>query len=312
MWTENEHFSLDFLAIIESSLLTFYITILLIFLAVLSLLPCAGSVVVECGPSCPVAWGISVPRPGIEPVSPTLVGRLFTTGPPGKSLTLRWPCPSLGFCRSVGLRLSSRLPTWELFQRTQLDCATFYQELTGIRKPRCCAWELPTNLVRPPSVLASWTVAFLVGKLPAEFQTWCLISIPVTWQEAGNGSIQEGFYVGADLGKVSRVLSGMSFTTWKLLMRKCLWFYLSWELSVYLPFWIQVADIASLLYSSTHLPFILERHSSGECRSVLGCPVLMRCSESLSNGRPQIPENRPGDRKIVSFFPLIHPILIEG
>lgn len=164
----------------------------------------------------------------------------------------------------------------------------------------------------PECTLSSWTVAFLVGKLPAEFQTWCLISIPVTWQEAGNGSIQESFYVGADLGKVSRVLSGMSFTTWKLLMRKCLWFYLSWELSVYLPFWIQVADIASLLYSSTHLPFILERHSSGECRSVLGSPVLMRCSESLSNGRPQIPENRPGDRKIVSFFPLIHPILIEG
>ena len=110
----------------------------------------------------------------------------------------------------------------------------------------------------PEGTLSSWTTASLVGTLPAEFQIWCLISISVMWQEAGNGSIQKGFYVGADSGKVFQVHSGMSFTIWKLLMRKCLWFYLSCELSVYLPFWIQVADIASLLYSSTHLPFILE------------------------------------------------------
>ena len=32
MWTENKHFSLDFFAVIEPSLLTFYIIILLIFL----------------------------------------------------------------------------------------------------------------------------------------------------------------------------------------------------------------------------------------------------------------------------------------
>ena len=33
-----------------------------------------------------------LPRPGIEPVSPTLVGRLLTTGPP------RQPCPGLSVC----------------------------------------------------------------------------------------------------------------------------------------------------------------------------------------------------------------------
>ena len=38
------------------------------------------------GLSCPVVCGILVPRPGIEPMSPALEGRFFTTGPPGKSL----------------------------------------------------------------------------------------------------------------------------------------------------------------------------------------------------------------------------------
>ena len=43
------------------------------------------SVVTACGLSCPVACGILVPRPGIEPASPALEGGFLTTGPPGKS-----------------------------------------------------------------------------------------------------------------------------------------------------------------------------------------------------------------------------------
>ena len=35
--------------------------------------------------SCPVAYGILVPQPGIEPESPELEGGVLTTGPPGKS-----------------------------------------------------------------------------------------------------------------------------------------------------------------------------------------------------------------------------------
>ena len=46
----------------------------------------ATSVLATCGLSCPVACGILVPRTGIEPASPALEGRFFTTGPPGKSL----------------------------------------------------------------------------------------------------------------------------------------------------------------------------------------------------------------------------------
>ena len=36
--------------------------------------------------SCPMACAILVPQPGIELTSPGLQGRLFATGPPGKSL----------------------------------------------------------------------------------------------------------------------------------------------------------------------------------------------------------------------------------
>ena len=68
---------------------------------------CAGfSLVVVHGLSCPVACGIPVPRPGIEPTSPALEGGLLTTGPPGKSLEVEniflpqwcwvWPCGLLG------------------------------------------------------------------------------------------------------------------------------------------------------------------------------------------------------------------------
>ena len=43
----------------------------------------AGSAIVAHGPSCSAAmWDL--PRPGLEPVSPALAGRLSTTVPPGK------------------------------------------------------------------------------------------------------------------------------------------------------------------------------------------------------------------------------------
>ena len=47
----------------------------------------AGSVVVARGSRCSTAHTRNPPGPGIEPVTPALAGRLFTTGPPGKSLS---------------------------------------------------------------------------------------------------------------------------------------------------------------------------------------------------------------------------------
>ena len=46
---------------------------------------CAFSVVVARGLCCPMAGGILVPRPGIEPTFPALEGGFLNTGPPGKS-----------------------------------------------------------------------------------------------------------------------------------------------------------------------------------------------------------------------------------
>ena len=47
-----------------------------------------GSVVAGHGLSCPTAYGILVPRPGIEPAFPASEGGSLTTGPPGKSSVL--------------------------------------------------------------------------------------------------------------------------------------------------------------------------------------------------------------------------------
>ena len=44
-----------------------------------------GSVVAVHRLSCPVAYGILVPRPGIRPGPATLEGRFLTIGPPRKS-----------------------------------------------------------------------------------------------------------------------------------------------------------------------------------------------------------------------------------
>ena len=41
---------------------------------------------VALGLRCPMACGISVPQPGIEPTSPALEGRFLTPGPPGMAL----------------------------------------------------------------------------------------------------------------------------------------------------------------------------------------------------------------------------------
>ena len=48
-------------------------------------LECVDSVVVGHGLRCSLVCGILVPGPRIEPVSPVMVGKFLTTGPPGKS-----------------------------------------------------------------------------------------------------------------------------------------------------------------------------------------------------------------------------------
>ena len=47
--------------------------------------PSSGSVVAVHGLSCPIACGIFMDGPRIEPMSPILAGEFLTTGSPGKS-----------------------------------------------------------------------------------------------------------------------------------------------------------------------------------------------------------------------------------
>ena len=52
-----------------------------------------------CGPRAYLLLGMGdLPDPGIEPVSPALVGRFFTTEPPGKSMSFCSPHSDLLFC----------------------------------------------------------------------------------------------------------------------------------------------------------------------------------------------------------------------
>ena len=46
---------------------------------------CVDAIVELSRPSCPMACGILVLRPGVQPTSPALAGGFLTTGPPGKS-----------------------------------------------------------------------------------------------------------------------------------------------------------------------------------------------------------------------------------
>ena len=128
-----------------------------IFLAVMPSLPYAGSVVVVSRPSCPVAWGVSVPRPGIEPMSPTLVSRFFTTGPLGKSLTYRWRGSSLVTGTFHAVLQKCWVPP--VLQPAHLGTASentarLCNPLSGTDEdqnaPVLCLGT-PTNLVRPQS-----------------------------------------------------------------------------------------------------------------------------------------------------------------
>ena len=68
--------------------------------------------------SCPVACGISVPLPGIEPASPAFRGRFLTTGPPGKSSPLNF----LGFSGgSVGKESACNAGEYLQHKRREFD-----------------------------------------------------------------------------------------------------------------------------------------------------------------------------------------------
>ena len=69
----------------------------------------AVSIAVVHGLSCSLAPSRDLLRPGIEPVSPALAGRFFTTEPPGKSFTIS------SLKHFLHLVLKTRTPLWPDF-----------------------------------------------------------------------------------------------------------------------------------------------------------------------------------------------------
>ena len=88
------------------------------------------SVVVACGLSYLMAYGILVPQPGIERTSPALHGRFLTTGPPGKCL-FTWNIILLNTNTHISSLYSITFP----FLRTLLSSAESFFPV--IQSPAC-------------------------------------------------------------------------------------------------------------------------------------------------------------------------------
>ena len=105
-----------------------------------------GLVVVAHRLSCPVACGILIPRPGIEPMSPALEGWFLTTGPPGKSQMLSifscacWPFVYLLWKNVYQVFPSCLVGFWVMFFFLNF-CVFIYLFLAALGL-RCCMQAL--------------------------------------------------------------------------------------------------------------------------------------------------------------------------
>ena len=171
---------------------------------------CVGSVVAACGLSsysawaqCPIAFGVLIPRSGIEPMSPTLEGGFLTTSPPGKSLPnhIDLPgsetifgmsqCPPICSHASLSQDRFYRRGLWEIcitqhhslfdFQEVFLCLCGWGGLLTSIMRN---IWSLVFYLDKaqpPPSVVLlflSWSISSGGrGDLPPASQLFYLINI---------------------------------------------------------------------------------------------------------------------------------------
>ena len=97
------------------------------------------SVVVALRVSCPVACGILVHRPGIEPTAPALAGRFLAIGPPGTSLN-----KDLIDIRVAGFREQRREKAlrWEnilhVFRKEAQKCGGVTEGADGLWGRRSC------------------------------------------------------------------------------------------------------------------------------------------------------------------------------
>ena len=108
-----------------------------------------SSVVVARGLSCPTACGILVPQPGIEPTSPALEGRFFTTGSPGKSLSLSLLKSALSdsymFQKFISILKHGDLQPPGLFQRYHKPPFSATLPFPNMPRQPMCPGTLPTH-----------------------------------------------------------------------------------------------------------------------------------------------------------------------
>ena len=136
-----------------------------------SLRQCEGSVGAACELSCPVAYGISVPQPGIKPASPALEGGFLTTGPQG--------CPHRGLLkRKKGLEIkqpSSSVGHSSILEAAPLLSRASEQGLFGLAVPKqpCQGLNCGEGQAWGPKGVAgagqSWTwVVYMVQSLSCD------------------------------------------------------------------------------------------------------------------------------------------------
>jgi len=82
--------------------------------------------------NCPIAWGILVPQPGIEPLSPALEGGFLTTGPPGKFLaSTSYITPCARHCSVTSTHSCSVTPASQGFEGSNYTSKTCLQLKLG-------------------------------------------------------------------------------------------------------------------------------------------------------------------------------------
>ena len=143
-----------------------------------SLRQCESSVGAACELSCPVAYGISVPQPGIKPASPALEGGFLTIGPQG--------CPHRGLLkRKKGLEIkqpSSSVGHSSILEAAPLLSRASEQGLFGLAVPRqpCQGSNYGEGQAWGPKGVAgagqSWTwVVYMVQSLSCDTEHGALV-----------------------------------------------------------------------------------------------------------------------------------------
>ena len=113
-----------------------------------------SSVVVAHGLCCPAACGVLVPRPRIEPASPAMEGRFFTTRPLRKSLKYNFKSWSFFEWKNKGWS-GSRMSSLDMYLRTYMQNSLFIKYFW--------AWERLKQIKKSKSKFNAIAVCILIN-----------------------------------------------------------------------------------------------------------------------------------------------------